>query len=219
MDDVKGEDLFSEKSLWAVYRVCFTRLKRSKFNTVSTLLVFVSLLAHVLFLNPDTGALIKTVRSLADVGIGYGTTVLGFLIAGFTIFATLTKPELLRRMYETLHPSGLNYIKINFYAFIEVFIVYLVLVGICLCVKIFAPEKGAMTGLIYWFNNNSFGYQIESDFWKKCGYVFLSTFVFYSILALKSFVYNTHHAVMTLIVWGLNEENNADEMGETTART
>lgn len=203
----KGEDLFEEKNLWSIYRVCFSRLRRSKFNSYSTLTIFTLLLLSSLFSKTDGVKLAEIVRNLADLGLGYGTTILGFLIAGFTIFATLTKPQLLRRMYEETHESGLNYIKVNFFAFIEVFIVYLTFITTCLLINIFFGENGPATSFISRINTSSFfDYSLDVSLLKKIGFVSFCTLAYYAIVTLKSFVYNTHHAVMTLVVWTLNEE-------------
>jgi hypothetical protein len=203
--EYEGEDLFQEKSLWEIYRVCVTRLKISRFNASVCALVTLLLSVYAYSTNNSRGQIEASIRSLADMGLGYGTTILGFLIAGFTIFATLTKPTLLRQMYHTTHPSGLNYVKVNFFAFIEVFIIYLTFIMLCLAIKLFAPVNGPLTEVIQWFNSFSFSYVIRVDILKKIGFVIFGASSFYAMLALKSFVYNTHHAVMTLIVWGLNE--------------
>lgn len=208
----RGEDLFYEKNLWSVYRVCVTKLKRSRFNTVASIIFFLPLMIYVIFGADDKDQAATIIRSLADSGLGYGTTVLGFLIAGFTIFATLTKERLLRQMYETIHESsGLNYVKVNFYAFIEVFIVFLAFIILCLVIKIFAGANGPVSEFIHWFNQRGFyKYIIDIELLKKTSFLFFASFSFYVLLALKSFVYNIHHAVMTLIVWSLVGESETD---------
>lgn len=210
--EYRGQDLFEEKSLWAVYKICVLRLRRSRFNTFLTLISFLALSVYAIFGSDEKDQAVSTVRALADMGLGYGTTILGFLIAGFTIFATLTKEKLLRDMYDNIHESGLNYVKVNFYSFIEVFIVFLAFIIVCLFVKIFAFPHGPLTEFVLWLNGAPFfSYRLEIAIWKKISLVFFGTFAVYALMTLKSFVYNTHHAVMTLIVWSLGDEEQSEK--------
>jgi hypothetical protein len=129
---VIGQDLLHEKSLWQIYRQCVRVLPPSKFNIASSAVFLFALICDVAYFPSNYQYRIESARSMADIGLGFGSTVLGFLIAGFTIFSTLTRPDLFRRLYEKTHtPSGLSYLKVNFFTFAEVFVVYAFLLIIC----------------------------------------------------------------------------------------
>lgn len=201
-----GEDLFEEKTLGGIVLKSVFRLSLSLFNTVTTLLILVLLSLHAFYFESNVATLVNNVRTFADVGLSFGSSILGFLIAGFTIFATLTKPSLFIMMYNNEHPkSKLNYLKHNFFAFIEVFVVYLVLLGACLLIKIFGGQEGALLKAMEFISCHS---TVELTTIKeivvKASYITMGAFLYYSLVSLKSFVFNIYHIVITSIVWEMN---------------
>lgn len=205
-----GKDLFDEKNLGSIFLKSVLRLSHSPFNTVTTCAVLGMLTLHAIYFNDNISFLASTVRSIADVGLSFGSSILGFLIAGFTIFATLTKPSLFIMMYKNIHPkSGLNYLKHNFFAFIEVFVVYLVFLGACLLIKIFGSPDGALLQFLKFLaDRTSSELEIFKEIVIKGTYIFIGALLYYSIVSLKSFVFNIYHIVITSIVWEMNPPEN-----------
>ena len=198
-----GVDLLEEKSLWDIYKKCVSLLPASKFNWATTSIVVLILICDSAYFPMKYALRLENLRSLADLGLGFGSTILGFLIAGFTIFATLSKPELFRRMYDTTHQSsGLSYLKVNFFAFVEVFCVYILFLVLCLAVRLFCGPGGFAASLVDFSNTNPFlGYSISKPWIVNFAYTFIAGLSYYSLMALKSFVFNTYHAVMTSVAW------------------
>lgn len=201
-----GQDLLREKSLWAIYRQCVRSLTPSSFNLVATMLVFLLLVCDASYFPENFPKRIALIRSMADMGISLGSTVLGFLIAGFTIFATLSKPELFLRMHQTrFGETGLSYLQVNFFTFVEVFVVYIFFVAICLVFKLFGSEGGLLASLLKASSLRPiYGYSADKVWWANIAFVLMGTIAFYSVLALKSFIFNTYHTVMTSVVWAFN---------------
>jgi hypothetical protein len=203
-----GADLLDEKSLWEIYRQCIQKLPPSKFNLFSTALFFLVLICDVSYFPENFQYRLDLTRSLSDAGLGFGTTILGFLIAGFTIFSTLSKPELFRRMYDAKHQqSGLSYLKVNFFTFAEVFVVYAVFLTTCLTIKILGSNHGLLSSIVKSTTANPiYGYSIDKEWVINVMYVTFGTLSFYSLISLKSFIFNTYHTVMTSIVWSFNQK-------------
>lgn len=214
MNKVIGADLFDEKNLWSIYKQCVLKLPRSTFNSIATTLVFVFLCIDCLFFDNFSGKL-EFVRSLSDSGLGFGSTILGFLIAGFTIFATLTKPEVFMRLYETQNKEiGLSFLKIAFFSFVEAFIVFIAFMVLCLLLKTFGAKGGLVSSFCEYVKlSHQFSYSISKVAILNVGYVILSTLAFYSLMALKSFVYNIYHTVILSLVWALNEKTTVKNDG------
>lgn len=198
-----GIDLLEETSLWQIYRKCIALLPASKFNWGTTSLVMLVLICDSAYFPMQYGARLGNLRSLVDLGLGYGCTILGFLIAGFTIFSTLSKPELFRRMYDTHHdPSGLNYLKVNFFAFVEIFVVYILFLVTCLLIKLFCGSGGMAASVLHFTEVHPImGYSLSKAWLVNVSFVCIGGLSYYSLMALKSFVFNTYHAVMTSVVW------------------
>lgn len=199
---VQPKELLKEKSLWQIY--CQSRALRSSsnFNAYATLMV-VGILATYAWLTPESAKeLAERTREIAADGFAFATTILGFLVAGFTVFATVTKPDLFVFMARTRHKqSGLPWVKYNFFKFMEVFYVYIVFAGMCLGVRLLAKPSGALTLLI----NSTSDPATTKLYLAKIGFVLLGGVFIYTLLLLKSFIYNVYHVVMTSIRWEMEK--------------
>ena len=206
MRDAVAAELFEEKSLWAIYKQCLLRLPKSRFNTIATCMIWLFLLCDCIYFPDRYVSRVALVRSVAELGLGYGTTILGFLIAGFTIFATLSKPELFGRMQQLIHrESGLSYLKVNLFAFMEVFILYVFFLVFCLVIKLIGGAGGFLSAIFsYSFSHPVGGYYLSREWFSNIAFNIFGTLAFYCLLALKSFVFNNYQAVLTSIVWSLN---------------
>lgn len=201
-----GRELLRERSLWEIYKRSLGLLRPSAFNCSAIFIAFLALLCDVAYFPAYFSYRVNLVRSLAELGLGFGSTVLGFLIAGFTIFSTLSKPELFLRMHQTPYgASGLSYLQVNFFTFVEVFTVYIFFFAVCLLIKLFGGEHGLILSIVKYSEvHAAFGYFLSRSWLANTGYVFYGVLAFYSILALKSFIFNIYHAVITSVVWSFN---------------
>lgn len=201
-----GADLFEEKSLWAIYRKSVARLSKSRFNIVTTIVLFAILSTYAILSPNPYNSFVELNRSIGDLGIGFGSQILGFLIGGFTIFATLAKPGLFVLMYQKTHPaSKLNYLKHNFFAFVEVFAVYLFLLTFCLLIKLLGSPNGVVSYFLQFVTRQScISLEDLKSIVAKFTFVMVGTLMYYSLLSLKSFIFNIYHVVITSIVSELN---------------
>ncbi len=195
--DFDPKDLTKEKKLWDVY-IASRRIPFSKFNALTTFIVFLALVANSWLTSQPITETIEVVRTLSASGLSISLSTLGFLLAGFTIFATVSQPSLSLRMSEIVHPdSGLSYLKHNYFIFLRVFIYYLVFSVFCLIVMMFG-HKGGLIPLLVSYSP----YESNVTFAVvKISYVLLFTGYYFLIMQLKSFVFNIYHAVMTSLRW------------------
>lgn len=190
-------DLTKEKKLWDIY-IASRRIPFSRFNTITTALVFLLLVVNSWFTTQPVSETLDLVRDLSNTGLAISLSTLGFLLAGFTIFATVSQPSLSLRMAEILHPvSGLSYLKHNYFIFLRVFVYYLAFSIFCLLVVVFG-HKGGLLPLLASFSP----YPDEVTFAiVKASYVLLFTGYYFLIMQLKSFIFNIYHSVMTSLRW------------------
>ena len=186
-----------EKSLWAIY-VKARRIPFSSFNFWMTLIVFLLVTLQYCMLEISLDEKLKIVREFSTMAMGVVVSVLGFILAGFTIFATISQPDMLVAMSKYRHEkSQLSYLKNNFFIFMRVFIYYLIYTIFCLMVIVFAVKGGLIHKVV----------QLSPISWKitewlvGAAYVFLYTGMFFLLMQLKSFIYNVYHTVMTAIRW------------------
>ena len=121
----------NEKSLLDVYWKA-RKVASSRGNRITAVLVFVLLLALFCADKSYSLGLIslsdmsKIVGQVGEIGFALTTAILGFLIAGFSIFSSITKPEIFAALAKLDHKeTGLSRLQFIFFNFLLVFIHYL----------------------------------------------------------------------------------------------
>jgi hypothetical protein len=191
------KELTKEKSLWQVFKLS-TYISGNYFQQLFILFVFICLYVNAYIFENDILILLKTVREWATIGFNFSITTLGFLITGFAIFVTVSKPTMMLTMmghYDKKHKMPtLKYVLITF---MKVFIGFLVLSFIYILIIIFGKENG--------FISNFFTYFKLNDCIKfiiiKSTYVLVGTSFIYLLFLLKSFIFNIYSTVMMLLRW------------------
>lgn len=189
--------LTSEKSLWNIY-IQSRKISGSKFQNLLIFSVITILSLNAFYLESDISVLLGNVRKWADIGFNFSITTLGFLIAGFTIFATLSKPDMMLAMMEHIHKeTQLPTLKYNFFVFMRVFIFYIFFSILYLFIILFGQSDGAISNLFELIS--------ELDLLKiiivKLSYVIVGTSFIYLVLLLKGFVFNIYAIVMNFLRW------------------
>lgn len=193
----EDKELTSEKSLWDVYKLS-RKILPSKFQVIVLLVTMVALGVNALVLVNDDSILLSDVRKWSEFGFNFSITTLGFLIAGFTIFATLSKPKMMLAMMDyTNKETGLPTLKYNFFTFMKVFIAYIVVSIIYLVVMIFGQEDGFLSNIVALLPNES----CTKSILIKTAYILVGSSFVHLLLLLKSFIFNIYTIVMNFLRW------------------
>lgn len=119
-----ADDLLAESSLWGVYKLSW-KLNFPWGSASAAIGVAFLSFWYLSSTEPSTHALVENFRKIIETGLTFTTTILGFLIAGFTVFATITNPKLFARLARmTDEESGLSWLKKTFVLFIHTFAHY-----------------------------------------------------------------------------------------------
>lgn len=123
------DSLFKEKSLFAIYWKSFF-LSESGFDTAFKTFTFIGIVmfcAYVrLFRAESAYVLFDALDKWSDIGFNYSVQILGFLLAGFTIFATTTDIKVFIGLSKVKsRDRDISQLKFIFFSFIRVFIVHL----------------------------------------------------------------------------------------------
>jgi hypothetical protein len=196
-EDLLPRSFTKEKSLWAIYLQA-RRIPTNKFNAITTGIVFVLSVLTCWLSGETVAATAKFVRENANLGFNASLAVLGFLVAGFTIFATISNPAMLIRMGGMRHAdSGLSWLKYTFFVLIRTFIYYLVFAAFCFSIISFG-RSGGLAGIAA----NWSPYPAEIRFGLvKVASVAMITGQYFLLMQLKSFVFNVYHAVVAALRW------------------
>lgn len=198
----KDSDLTSEKSLWDVYKLSRKMLPgRLQLFIVATVTALLAINSFIL--TDDDSLILEDLRKWAEVGFNFSITTLGFLIAGFTIFATLSKPKMMLAMMDHIDKeTGLPTLKYNFFAFIKVFIAYIFFSLLFLVISLFGQKGGLLSNVIDFLPSPEFTKSIII----KTFYAIVGGSFVYLLLLLKSFVFNIYAIVMNFLRWEYYQE-------------
>lgn len=198
------QDLLREKSLWAVY-VRSRSIPFSRLNNAAGAIVGVAVWVASCW-SENLADVADHLSALAVLAFNTSISLLGFLLAGFSFFATVSDKSMFCRMAEVQHKeSGLSYLKYNFYVFMRVFFEYSVVAVVSfLLVVLLQPNSG--TRLIFTrFLNATLSPQVKI-YVLSCALGLMAGSFTYLLLQLKSFIFNVFHVVMTSIRWALEDE-------------
>lgn len=190
------DDLLREKSLWGVYRLSWElRFPWGCFVPSASLAIL--LFCYSVFVAEDTVNFSQQAKQVVDFGFGYASSILGFLIAGFTVFVTLTNPRLFVKMSAIKREgSRLSWLKETFAIFMHVFVHYSSFLIASILVKLLTLPGGIIPHLVL-------TYASDPVAWKRLisvtALAFFSGWLFYISLLLGRFIFNTYHACMLSI--------------------
>ncbi|MBB4840621.1 hypothetical protein HNP52_003713 [Sphingomonas kyeonggiensis] len=190
-------DLVKEKSLWQVYRAS-TKLTKSKFNQYTYLVLFVinGFISANWAINVQCDQAYKAVLLASDIGFNLSVQILGFLIGGFAIFATVTDHKLMIKLATVpMGGEGISVFKNVFFNFLSVFYIFLITLSVSVVVKIVGGVELFKINI----NFSSDGLNIIKTLVNCFSFFIVSGLVAFSIIRLKSFIWNIYQAFITFL--------------------
>lgn len=193
-------ELYRHRSLWQVYKDAFLYIQRAKINTriLAGSLLGLTIISGIscLVLPPEN---LKTfISSICDFCLSYTLSILGFLVTGFAIFASVTRPELfvmLAKMPDRADDKHLSKLQNVFFNFLTVFINFFGLLCISLFIKV--------TYLLIDALPEEMKYKIirsdPFDLLLAIEFIVVGTWLISSLLRLKSFIWNLYQSVVLSI--------------------
>lgn len=145
-------------------------------------------------------ALNALLSQIAEIGFTLTAAILGFLIAGFSIFASITRPEIFAGLAKLDHKdTGLSRLQFIFFNFLLVFIHYLAFLAMSIVLQLVLPLAPALftalsphvpsASVIVWWSAASV-------------LAVLLGWLTFLLMLLKSFIWNIYQAVLVVIVTG-----------------
>lgn len=206
------DDLGREKTVLALY-LLGRKFPHSKFNRRVAIAIAI-LLAAFCYLQWDNAPVLSAaLRKYAEVGFTFSTSILGFLIAGFTVFVTVTKLDIFVTMAKVEYEStGESYLKYNLVQFMLVFSHYIAYLFVCICFALFFQPQGLVSVLIgKALATTDCAWKVALIYKAPVSLllVLFGAWSIYLILLLKSFVYNTFQVITTTVRWELESQTEA----------
>lgn len=196
----KPNELTKERSLFDIYKLTRKiRVNSFDFYLTGSIALLLYINASWLSSSPE---LISSIRQWSPLVFGFTTTTLGFLITGFTIFATINKPDLFLSLMEIKHPLyKISFLKYVYGVFMRVFIYFVTWSIIFLIIIMFGQENGLITklarALMIPHSIKVAGVQII--------YVFTGSGAIYLVLSIKTFLFNIYTMLMQSLRWEMTK--------------
>ena len=165
--------------------------------------IFVSLVYDKIIL---ISRVVDISRQIATYGGNVSVCILGFLITGFSIFATMIKPKLFHALAKfRIKGRRISEFKFVFYNFLYIFANYIIYLLICSCCIIFMAKGSPVwyAGIIFYRTNRVFVDAFGSLFLS-----FLVAYTVYIVLLLRGFVWNLYQSILFAIFAAEPDANN-----------
>jgi hypothetical protein len=206
--DEELSDITAEKSLFDVYRNIVRRLPGKRVYQLIVILVFAAVLTAAIASDAPLSVLSKLARDWSAAIFNFAATVLGILLAGFSIFSTIAGTDLVEPLATIRDPKSgrLSYLKVTAGRFMEVFIWYVLFLIFYAIVMLFGWEGGPATMLARWLSR-VWGTEVARIV-TAIGLSIVGAFFAKLIVVLQSFVFNVYASFMFMARGKLHIEDN-----------
>ena len=202
MTELKPSDLTREKTLLALWLTSF-KFSQPRFNLIIAAVVAVCLVRYCQLSWEQPSILMAAFRKMQVTGFSFATSILGFLVAGFTVFVTVIRIDMFLMMAKLQKEStGESYLKYNLSAFVVTFVHYTSYIFVCLMSELFLQSGGLGTIALA----NAITYPGVAPSIPTVYRIFSATLVvgfgtwtIYLVLLLKSFIYNVYQVTTTSV--------------------
>ncbi len=204
MTTPSASDLTREKTLFSLWLASFSFRKRA-FNWVLTASVAALLGRYCALVWDRPDVVMAAFRKFEATGLSFATSILGFLVAGFTVFVTVTRIDMFLEMAKRERGrTGESQLKYNLSAFIVAFVHYVCYVFACLMCELFMQPGGLASVAVA----NAGTYPCLASFLTKARpwlsallLVGIGSWTTYLVLLLKSFIYNVYQVTTTSVAY------------------
>ena len=210
------DKITEEKSLFAVYRkarsIALGRINKQIATAAFVAAAFLfGINIYVNMAIAPYAALITTIREIGDAGFSFSTGILGFLIAGFSIFASITKPEVFILLAKLPHKEGeITRLQFIFFNFLVVFVHYIFFLAACFFIKLGLYDNGPLSGILRILAEQDKRIIVFGSSATLC---VLITWLTFLLMLLKSFIWNIYQSVLLSIVTEGQRREDEEQQG------
>lgn len=208
----KLSDLTREKTLLALWLTSF-KFRQKSFNYVVTAAVALGLARYCQLDWDQPQILMAAFRKIQSTGFSFATSILGFLVAGFTVFVTVIRIDMfltMAKMEKT--DTGESVLKYNLSAFIITFVHYTSYIFVCLISELFLQPGGLAA--IFLANAKTYPNLVSivpvvHSLCSAALLVGLGAWTVYLVLLLKSFIYNVYQVTTVSVAYAWQSSDEA----------
>ena len=208
MANPNSADLTREKTLLELWRTSFKFTQR-RFNYVVVAVVAIALARYCQLDWDQPQKLTAAFRKIEGSGFSFATSILGFLVAGFTVFVTVIRIDMFLTMARTEKANtGESVLKYNLSAFIVTFVHYTSYIFVCLMSELFLQPGGLATVAFanaQTYPNLAPWAPLAHSLGATALLVTFGAWTAYLVLLLKSFIYNVYQVTTVSVAYAWQE--------------
>lgn len=208
----KSSDLTREKTLLALWRTSL-KFRQRNFNYVVTAVVALGLARYCQLDWDQPQTLIAAFRKIQSTGFSFATSILGFLVAGFTVFVTVIRIDMFLTMAKMEKAdTGESVLKYNLSAFIVTFVHYTSYIFACLMSELFLQPGGL--GTVALANAKTYPdlapwVPLAQSLCSCALLIGFGAWTAYLVLLLKSFIYNVYQVTTVSVAYAWEQSYQA----------
>lgn len=192
--EMRKELLESDTNIFHLYKVSRV-IPFSPTNKLS--IVLISVLSLIISLGINQEQVIEKINNFSPIILGCVATITGFLIAGYTVFCSVTEPKLSVLLHLAgKREYGISKLKITHLKFIRVFIYYIFYVVSLIFIIAFSGENKILY-IIFDEKSNYINYFFKIVNLLVFNWIII--FFIFLLIQLGAFVFNIYHSIMTAI--------------------
>ncbi len=205
--------LLAEKSLWDIWRAS-GRIPRPVRNLLFRLGGLAAVVCYAFLLPHSDASLVKTARTIIGLVFPAMLGLLGFLLAGLTIFVSGERRDILKVMAHWEDgDSGLSVLKVNLFAFVRPLVELLLISVLLLVAMVIAEPSGTPIAWVVQDGTGQAPYLAS-----RIGFVGVTFLTLCGFVAVKSSIRNVYHLIMTSVRWELEQDiGKPDKAGDGVA--
>lgn len=190
-------ELFREKSLYDAHRASSLVTRSATNQFIYAVVGGVIAITSVIWLSNDSVEKSASVTLvIADLGFDLSVQILGFLIGGFAIFASVTDNRLMARLAQSpMQKTGLSVFKYLFFSFLSVFFIYIMTLSLCAAIKIGASIEWLSPSELSSYRGGTKAMVIANTIL----FIAVSSYFARAIVRLKSFIWNIYQGLITIL--------------------
>lgn len=204
------QELFSEKTFLDLYRTASRHVSVEQ-NNIATILIFLTAFTPIClgFLGAWEPIAIKSlvagVRAVANVGVAFATSILGFLVSGFALFFAITRSDVLILLAGIDHDKGdISRLQFILYSFMYVFFHYILYLAVVLGISVTLSQGSVLVSTAaYWRGFCPCFFRLVVAFLFSAS----AAWLIFIILLLKTFVWNLFQTVLIAITVGADMDS------------
>lgn len=207
--------LLDEKSLGDIWRAS-GRIPRPARNLSFRLGGLAAVACYSFLLPHGDASLVKAARTIIGLAFPAMLGLLGFLLAGLTIFVSGERRDILKVMAHWEDgDSGLSVLKVNLFAFVRPLVELLLISVLLLVAMVIAEPSGTPVAWVAQDDTGKAPYLAS-----RIGFVGVTFLTLCGFVAVKSSIRNVYHLIMTSVRWELEQDiAKPDKAGDEVAPT